>query len=176
MRRVVSAPLGFGRAALVRSAARRAPGCGACRRLCAPPDLVPADLSPADLALAGPAALQEHAIPGTVHGGRKMIIVFTCVKCETRSAKKFSKASYDGGVVLVKCPGCKKYHLIADRLGFFEDGPGGWDVEKLAAMRGERVQTISDQDVDDNVFADLTPDQVRELILGHPAIKPHGAA
>lgn len=31
----------------------------------------------------------------------------------------------------VRCPGCQKYHLIADHLGWF--GDKGWTVEALAA-------------------------------------------
>jgi len=39
-----------------------------------------------------------------------------------------SKQAYDTGVVLVRCK-CDKLHLIADRLGWFDDG--GTDVEKI---------------------------------------------
>ena len=75
-------------------------------------------------------------VPGTLSRGRKLAIVFTCTKCDTRSAKRFTEKSYTHGVVLVRCPGCQSLHLIADNLGWFEDG--GWNVEDL----GEEVSVF----------------------------------
>lgn len=46
-------------------------------------------------------------------------MLFTCVKCDTRSAKAFSRRSYEQGVVIVTCPGCGSRHLVADHLGWF---------------------------------------------------------
>ncbi|KAJ8599346.1 hypothetical protein CTAYLR_005354 [Chrysophaeum taylorii] len=103
-------------------------------------------------------------IPGAQHGGPKMAIVFTCNVCETRAAKKFTKHSYDHGVVVVQCPGCKNYHLIADRLSFFEDG-GNWDIKQLLEQRGEAVHTLDD----DNLASNITPDVLRDLIQGSAA-------
>lgn len=57
---------------------------------------------------------------------------------------------------MVQCPGCENYHLVADRLGFFEER-GGWDVERLLAERGERVTRIDD----DNLAAHLMTDEER---------------
>jgi mitochondrial protein import protein ZIM17 len=92
-----------------------------------------------------PVALQ---IPGSQTGGRKLAIVFTCDVCQTRSAKQFTERSYLHGVVIVRCPGCQNLHLIADRLGYFDDGDGSdWDLEKIAKLRGESIRTITDGDV-----------------------------
>jgi len=68
-----------------------------------------------------------------------MVMMYTCAVCETRSARVISKASYNNGVVLVRCPGCSSLHLVADRLGFFDES-GDVDVESLLAARGEVVQ------------------------------------
>ena len=53
-----------------------------------------------------------------------------------------SKHSYEKGVVLVRCPGCQNLHLIADRLGWFEDD--SWDVEKILKERGEQAKIVND--------------------------------
>lgn len=82
------------------------------------------------------------SVPGaTLSQSDKMVIMYTCRVCDTRSARTISKPSYQSGVVLVRCPGCNKLHLIADRLGYFGDESA--DVESLLAARGERVKRSS---------------------------------
>ena len=85
-----------------------------------------------------------------------MAIIFTCTKCETRSAKKFTEQAYKSGVVLVRCPGCEGLHLIADRLGFFGDkGDGGWDVERFLEEKGETVKAVHEGNVLEITMADI---------------------
>lgn len=72
---------------------------------------------------------------------RMLTLVFTCNKCETRSARQFSHHSYSQGVVIIQCPGCDKYHLIADHLGWFNEGK---NVEEFMANKGETVRKITD--------------------------------
>lgn len=64
---------------------------------------------------------------------RQLVMMFTCVQCEVRSAKAFSKEAYQRGVVMIECPGCGGRHLIADHLGWF--GEKG-TVEDFAKERG----------------------------------------
>ncbi|KAG2434843.1 hypothetical protein HXX76_007728 [Chlamydomonas incerta] len=71
-------------------------------------------------------------------------MVFTCTKCDTRSTKAFSKQSYQKGVVLVRCPGCQKLHLVADHLGWFGEEP--FMLHEHVAQLGGNVVRISADD------------------------------
>ncbi|KAL7569019.1 hypothetical protein ACA910_021303 [Epithemia clementina (nom. ined.)] len=91
-------------------------------------------------------------IPGTgVRGsGRQLAIIFTCTVCNTRSAKQFTENAYRRGVVLVRCPGCRNLHLIADRLGWFDDMEGKtFDIETY--LQGKLLmKTTPNNNNDDN--------------------------
>ena len=126
----------------------------------------PSALSEEDLKLAihaasqpdGSSPLDTHLsdIPGAEKGGKKLAIVFTCTVCDTRSAKKFTEHAYNHGVVMVRCPGCQNYHLVADRLGFFGDKTeGGWDVQKAMERMGENVKAVTDDNVLELTMGDI---------------------
>lgn len=67
----------------------------------------------------------------------------SCLDAETRSAKMFSKKTYETGVVIVRCPGCQGDHLIADRLGWFGE-PGS--IEDYLKQQGEGGHSFSTQE------------------------------
>ncbi|KAL7552621.1 hypothetical protein ACHAWF_017608 [Thalassiosira exigua] len=98
-------------------------------------------------------------VPGATNTKQKTLaIIYTCKVCNTRSAKQFTEHAYKHGVVLVRCPGCQNLHLIADRLGWFEDAGKdgrGWDVEGALAKAGENVKAVTG----DNVL-ELTVDDI----------------
>ncbi|KAJ7574283.1 DNL zinc finger-domain-containing protein [Mycena floridula] len=76
----------------------------------------------------------------------KMQITFTCTAddCDrTRSTHQFTKRAYETGIVLIRCPGCKNRHLIADNLGWFEDSTNGGamkNIEDILRAQGETVK------------------------------------
>lgn len=72
----------------------------------------------------------------------RMIIGFTCKVCQTRSFKSMSKQAYNTGVVLIKCDGCKKTHLIADNLGWYDSQKPPGTIEEILAAKGEKVERI----------------------------------
>lgn len=85
-------------------------------------------------------------IPGVQSEGPKLVLIFTCNVCDTRSAKKISKNSYENGVVIVRCGQCKNLHLIADRIGMIEEK--GWDINKyLQKTQNQGVKHITDENL-----------------------------
>lgn len=65
-------------------------------------------------------------------------MVFTCKKCENRSAHRISKQGYHHGTVIVTCPGCKNKHLMSDHLKIFSDD--NITLEDILAKKGERLK------------------------------------
>ncbi|EGG14998.1 Zim17-type zinc finger-containing protein [Cavenderia fasciculata] len=74
-------------------------------------------------------------------------IEFTCTykgpemkeECGYRSKKTFSKHAYHKGVVIIKCEGCEKLHLIADHLGW-SGYDGGKTIEEWMEQKGVPIQ------------------------------------
>ncbi|OEH78681.1 zf-dnl-domain-containing protein [Cyclospora cayetanensis] len=81
-------------------------------------------------------------VPGTENARDGLLaLVFTCCKCNTRSAKKFSKKPYVASFPSddLKRPAllCLLVHLVADRLKWFGDEES--DIETILAEKGQTV-------------------------------------
>ncbi|KAL7672867.1 hypothetical protein ACOME3_007746 [Neoechinorhynchus agilis] len=48
-------------------------------------------------------------------------ITYTCKKCDRPNSAIFSRLSFEKGIVIVRCEGCRNLHLIADHLSWFPD-------------------------------------------------------
>ena len=98
---------------------------------------------------------------------KNIMSIFTCNVCQTREGYRFSKDSYERGVVIVRCPGCRSLHLVAgsdtrslsvclhqpvypsthsisgsiDNLGWF--GPRK-NLETIAAEKSKQVLRLND--------------------------------
>lgn len=106
-----------------------------------------ASLSPEDQALLKKAVESPNELPSSRLGGQgigpaagEMMAIFTCAVCDMRSVKRFSKHCYEKGIVIVECPGCKKRHLLADNLGWFDDHQK--NIVDILKAKGEEVLQI----------------------------------
>ena len=88
-----------------------------------------------------------------------MMIAFTCNVCGLRQSKSMSKKSYEEGVVLITCDGCKNRHLIADNLGWF--GNPGANVESILQEKGIDVRKFQEEGE-----LQLTEEDLADLELG----------
>ena len=84
------------------------------------------------------ASASSHASAPAPAPPALMVVMYTCRVCETRSARRVSRAAYERGSVLLRCPGCRGLHVLADHLGYFDDA--AVDAAALLERRGERVR------------------------------------
>jgi len=69
-----------------------------------------------------------------------MAAEFKCGKCKTHNTHVFLKKSYEQGEVIVRCPGCKHLHLMADNKGWFGEAK---NVEEILKAQGKPVRRMS---------------------------------
>ena len=75
---------------------------------------------------------------GKIIAEKRMLIGFTCKKCQHRTHRTMSHHAYNHGIVLIECSGCQSRHLIADNLGWFKDTPNAArKIEEMTMEVGE---------------------------------------
>eukprot|EP01063_Lacrimia_lanifica_P017840 TRINITY_DN24824_c0_g1_i1.p2 TRINITY_DN24824_c0_g1~~TRINITY_DN24824_c0_g1_i1.p2 ORF type:complete len:189 (+),score=77.05 TRINITY_DN24824_c0_g1_i1:69-635(+) len=87
--------------------------------------------------------------------GADLALMFECRVCKTTAMKQFSRHSYEHGVVLIECPGCKNKHIIADNLGWFSDMGENNNIEKQMKAEGQELERRS-----------VTPEQYKQILQG----------
>ena len=104
----------------------------------------------------------QDEIKGNTRGHKGLLLMaYTCGVCETKQARTFSKASYEEGVVLLRCEKCDNLHLIADNLGWFEDEKT--NIEQLMKEKGESVHTNLTSDAFEIVDKTFDPKEVFQI-------------
>ena len=87
-------------------------------------------------------AVNTEDVKGTKIGSSgQYMIMYTCGVCDHRQSRTFTKDAYHKGIVIVRCEGCEKQHLIADNLGWFHDG--GKNIEQIMQEKGEGVTCLN---------------------------------
>lgn len=104
--------------------------------------VVPGSLSCTDEGLEKNDSRKSEKSGPKISERHNLAMIFTCNVCQTRSAKTMSRQTYEQGVVIVRCGGCKNLHLIADRLGWFGE-PGS--VEDFLMQKGVEIRKGSEE-------------------------------
>lgn len=92
-------------------------------------------------------ALADH--DGSLKTEKRLLIGFTCKKCQNRTHSTMSHHAYHHGIVLIECSGCQSRHLIADNLGWFKDTPNAArKIEEMTKEVGEirRKLNLNEED------------------------------
>lgn len=78
-------------------------------------------------------------------GAERIGISFICTaeNCNTRIVKSVRRSSYEKGTVVIQCPSCTKYHVIADNTGMYSSLTGGKaNIEEIAKAKGQSVTRV----------------------------------
>lgn len=93
---------------------------------------------------------------GQVKAEKRLLIGFTCKKCQHRTHRTMSHHAYHNGIVLIECSGCQSRHLIADNLGWFKDTPNAAKkIEDMSVEVGEIRRSLKLNEVESKGLIEL---------------------
>ena len=96
---------------------------------------------------------------GPLKSERRLVIGFTCKKCNHRTHRTMSHHAYNHGIVLIECPGCQSRHLIADNLGWFKDTPNAArKIEEMTVDVGEIRRNLKISEKESEGLVELLKD------------------
>lgn len=107
-----------------------------------------ADKKPAGLPVgrSAPTNKSENKADLGFVGNDRIGISFVCTAndCNTRVVKSCRRHSYERGTVIMQCPKCEKFHIIADHKNMYSQITGGKvNVEQIARAKGESVTRVN---------------------------------
>ncbi|KAL6936492.1 uncharacterized protein HGUI_00526 [Hanseniaspora guilliermondii] len=89
----------------------------------------------------------------------KLLLVFTCNKCQHRSSHQITKHGYYKGSVICECPQCKNRHLISDHMKIFQDNVQNLTLADILKKKGVEIS------YDINALKDNeVPEELKETI------------
>ena len=69
----------------------------------------------------------------------KLLLVFTCNKCQHRSSHQITKHGYYKGSVICECPKCTNRHLISDHMKIFQDNVKNLTLADILKKKGVEI-------------------------------------
>lgn len=81
-------------------------------------------------------------------GNDRIGISFVCTAndCNTRVVKSCRRQSYEHGTVIMQCPKCEKFHVIADHKNMYSQLTGGKvNIEQIARAKGQSVTRVNNE-------------------------------
>ncbi|KAI0736407.1 zf-DNL-domain-containing protein [Fomitopsis betulina] len=90
----------------------------------------------------------------------RLSLTFTCTvtTCGTRSSHMFTRRSYERGIVIVQCPGCRNRHLIADHLGWFKESTEEGKLKTVEDLMRAKGETVRRGTLDADGVVEYTPE------------------
>lgn len=108
-------------------------------------------------------------------GNDRIGISFVCTanECNTRVVKSCRRQSYERGTVIMQCPKCENFHIIADHKNMYKQLTGGKvNIEQIARAKGQSVTRVDNNTFElEDLLANFSTDDV-DVESNSPEIVP----